>query len=49
MTKKCLDNLIATVVELKTDVSWIKKLIYVSIASSLSTALGLMIQLLLRR
>ena len=49
MTKKCLDNLIETIAILKTDVAWIKKLIYVTAGCSISTTLGLIIQLILRR
>ena len=49
MTKKCLDHLIETVAILQTDVAWIKKLIYVTAISSLSTALGLIVQLVIRR
>jgi hypothetical protein len=49
MTKKCLDGLIATIAEIKTDISWIKKIMYICAGSSLSAVLGMLFQLLLKK
>lgn len=49
MTKKCLDELIETVTTLKNDVKWIKQLIYVSAGASITTTIGFVFDLLIRR